>query len=219
MSLFIAHLSIADLSVAIFNVAPNLCEIVSFPKNCPLQTNTIGCKITGYMSLVPIYGSTYVLVVATFDRFLAMNYPFKAQRLNSKHVHLMSGIAWVAAFIFSSPQLFIFKYNEETQYCLAEWISHPVIHSKLAAGYAIWFALAIWILPTVVIVFCYGNIVLTVWRSERSCTRAQHLEKSKIIKPLQITLAIVIGYLICWSPWMVATLVLQFNATANVMCE
>ena len=212
MALFIVHLSIADLSVALFNVAPNLCFLASHPKPCPFQTSVASCKVVHYISLVPIYGSTYILIMTALDRYIAINHPFRARSLVNKHVHVMSGIAWMISFIFSIPQLFIYQYNEERSKCVTEWHEVERFHKRHEDIYIIWFAIAVWIFPVIILSFCYGSILVAIWRRNQGISgKHSSSDRAKLLKPVQITLAVVLGYICCWSPWMISMLVLQFN--------
>lgn len=211
MSMFIVHLCLADISVAVFNVAPNLCVIASYPEACPFQMSHATCKATNYLSLVSIYGSTYVLVMTAIDRYIAINHPFRAQRLSNKHVHSMSAIAWTLAFVFSIPQTAIFKFDDEIQICFTEWHRDSRRHSIYERSYVIWFAVAVWMFPTLLIAASYINIAVVAWKRVALPGNHTVANRSKAMKPIQITIAVTAGYLICWSPWMLAMLILQFH--------
>lgn len=220
MYLFIIHLCIADLSVAILNVGPNLCFLLSIPNNCPLEFNHASCKIVHYFSIVAIYGSTYVLVMTAIDRLLVICYPLWAQRLADRHVHLMVILAWFLSLIFSVPQLVTFEFRDNA--CQPLWHDDIDIHTRYTKMYMIWFTTAVWIVPCIIIAICYISITVRVWSSSKTILSngaisagASGVARTRLIKPVQLTLAVVIGYLACWSPWMVDTLYLYFNPHAH----
>ncbi|KAF6030402.1 hypothetical protein EB796_011293 [Bugula neritina] len=212
---------IADAMVSIFNVAPNLCVITNYPAACPFQSNSISCKITNFLSITSIYGSTYVLVMTSLDRFLAICYPLVAQRFTKRHVHISCLFAWCLSIAFSTPQLSIFYFNKTTDNCAASWSDVKHKHVKYENSYTVWFATAIWILPCIIITVCYISITSVIWKRPayiRKNTRTRHGFTSErgrtniLMKPVLLTFAVVIGYVLCWSPWMITTLITQLNS-------
>ena len=226
MYLFILHLCIADLSVALFNVAPNLCMIASFPDSCPFQTSTASCKTVNYLSLASVYGSTYVLVMTAVDRFLAICFPLWSQRLGDRHVHIMVMFAWIASLAFSIPQVVVFQYDDETLKCITKWHSNNLTHSYYESMYVGWFTTAVWILPTIIIAICYISITVVVWnrgnsllnKGDTTSSINQKSQRARLLKPIQLTLAVILCYVFCWSPWMLSMLILHFspNIAANM---
>lgn len=232
MHLFILHLCVADVAVALFNVAPNLCLLISYPQPCPFQNSTQTCKATHYFSIVVIYGSTYVLVMTAIDRFLAICHPFTAQRLADSHVHMMAGLAWVLSFIFSIPQALVFDFHETDMGsgCDATWHEVAEIHKYYKDVYMAWFACAVWIIPTIIIAVCYISLTAVVWNRSgailsrgsnssnkpmllrrKSATMSRTTNQSRLMKPVRLTLAVIIGYILCWSPWMVSMMIQTYQ--------
>lgn len=223
VNLFILHLCVADLAVAMFNVAPNLCEIVSFPEPCFLKTSSSACKIMQYLTVVSVYGSTYILVVTAVDRFLAIRFPLWAQRLTDRHAHIMAAVAWSLAFTFSVPQIIIFKYDTNSSLCEPSWSSDLSQHIRRENIYIAWFASAVWILPTIIMAICYVTITCVVVCRGQSLlkdggkTMSIHqksnrsIMRKRLLKPVRLTLAVVVGYILCWSPWMLATMLFQYG--------
>lgn len=226
MYLFILHLCIADLSVAVFNVAPNICMIASFPDSCPFQAGVVSCKAVNYLSLVSVYGSTYVLVMTAVDRFLAICFPLWAQRLADRHVHIMVMFAWIAALAFSVPQIVVFQYDKEALICVTRWHNNQLKHSFYENVYVGWFATAVWIVPTIIIAVCYISITVVIWNRGNSLLNKgnttssinQKSQRKRLLKPIQLTLAVILCYVFCWSPWMLSMLILNFspNIAANM---
>lgn len=217
MYLFILHLCLADISVALFNVVPNLCMIASYPDSCPFQVNAATCKAVNYLSLVSVYGSTYVLVMTAVDRFLAICFPLWAQRLGDRHVHIMVLIAWLLSLIFSIPQVIVFHFDEIMMICITSWHPDQDSHSYYENIYIGWFTTAVYILPTLIIAVCYISITVVVWNrgnsllSRGAATSSQRNARSRLLKPIQLTLAVIFGYIFCWSPWMLSMLILHYS--------
>lgn len=220
--IFIMHLCMADLAVATFNVAPYLCFIVSYPEPCFLQTSSSACKATQYLTIVSIYGSTYVLLVTAIDRFIIVKFPFWNSRITDRHAHLMVAVAWVISFAFSMPQIFIFKYDTDDRQCISSWsddLAKHVLHENL---YIAWFASAVWILPTILMSVCYitiTHVIISHSKILKQSGRGRSIHqqvgqvdvKRSIHKSVKLTLAVVVGYILCWSPYMLAIMIIQYG--------
>lgn len=219
MSLFILHLCIADISVSLFNVGPSLCMIASYPDACPYQASDIMCKAVNYLSLLTIYGSSYVLVMTALDRLIAIRYPFWAQRLCNKHVHIMCLIAWVISTVFSIPQLVIFSFDAPSLRCRTQWHNDTAINVRYEKIYVAWFAAAVWIVPTIIIAGCYVSITVVIWRRDVVLDRHRQgmsaADRTRMVKPLKITFAVIVGYVLCWSPYMISMLIHQFSSLSR----
>lgn len=116
--------------------------------------------------VVAIYASSYVLVMTAIDRYVAICFPFISRKWSSKMVHKLVVVAWALSLLFSIPQTFIFSYKT-TPYGQTDcWASFEPFWTLTL--YITIFTVLVYILPTVILTFCYGNICLEVWRSSRS---------------------------------------------------
>lgn len=81
-------------------------------------------------------------------------------------VHKLVLVAWALSLLFSIPQTFIFSYKLTPHGQMDCWASfEPMWTLPL---YITIFTVLVYILPTVVLTFCYGSICLEVWRSSRN---------------------------------------------------
>lgn len=235
MQLLILHLSTADFFVAFFNVLPQLMwDIYN-----PFRGNDALCRIVVYFQVVAIYASSYVLVTTAIDRYIAICYPFLSQNLSSKKVHMMVIVAWVLSLLFSIPQMFIFGYREvtpESYDCYANFA--PRWTEKF---YVTCFTVIVYILPTIILSFCYSRICFTVWRSGKvgeqvrsrhsqanghdhhnssssptsSAGDGQHhgISRAKI-RTIKLTMTVVFCYFVCWTPFFVTQLHSVYDSNA-----
>ncbi|KAL8580034.1 hypothetical protein ACOMHN_061355 [Nucella lapillus] len=114
MQWFIVHLSLADVFVALFHILPQLLMDITNQ----FQGGDFLCRSVKYLSVVAMYASSYVLVMAAVDRYVSICHPLTNQTLSPKRVHLMILLAWGLALLFSLPQVFIFSLREVSDSCM-----------------------------------------------------------------------------------------------------
>ncbi|RUS72582.1 hypothetical protein EGW08_019655 [Elysia chlorotica] len=159
MQWFIAHLAIADVFVAFFNVLPQLMWDI----NTNFYGNNFLCKSVTYFQLVAMYASSWVLVMAAVDRYVSICHPLTSQTLTPKRVHLMISLAWTLSLVFSLPQFFIFSYTDpygEGFTCHASFVDGWGLKA-----YVVWVFLSDYAVPFIILTFCYGRICHVVWLS------------------------------------------------------
>lgn len=122
-----------------------------------------------------IYASSYVLVMTAVDRYLAICHPFVSRKYCSKIVKKMVVIAWTLSLLFSIPQMFIFSYKM-TPYGMYDcWATfEPAWTMPL---YITTFTVLVYIIPTVILMFCYVSICIVVWKSNKIGERLSRLSK------------------------------------------
>lgn len=164
MTFMIVHLSCADLFVGFFNILPQLSWKITgnFRGNEPL------CRGVAYLQLVAMFVSSYVIVATAVDRYLAICRPLTSYTWTSEKSRYLILVAWVLSLFFAVPQLVLFSYKlMDRRYvgmydCWAEF--HP---SWTLMVYVTWTALAIYVVPAMILAVAYGRICSTVWESMR----------------------------------------------------
>ena len=159
MHIFITHLSIADMLVALLNILPQMAWDITFR----FQGGDFSCRVVKYLQVVVIYLSTYILVMTAIDRYRAICHPLSSYSWSNKKSYILIGIAWIISLVFSIPQLIIFKMQEvhpgsEVMDCWANF--HPEWTLRL---YITVFCVTAFFLPSLILCFLYGRICYVVW--------------------------------------------------------
>ncbi len=110
MNRMIAHLTVADLTVGLFNVLPQLAWKATFH----FQGGQFLCKFVPFVQLAAMYGSSYILLTTALDRYLAICHPLKMHLWGPRRMNLVVGLAWAVSGVFSLPQVFIFRLSKHT---------------------------------------------------------------------------------------------------------
>ena len=161
MNFFIMHLAAADLSVGLLSVSTD----IVWKLTMTWEAGLLACKVIRFLQVVVTYGSTYVLVALSIDRYDAITHPMNFSG-SWKRARWLVLASWLTAAAFSLPILCFFSLHETEQFGTQCWIDFPQPwHWKL---YMTLVAISLFFLPTIIIASCYTVIVATVWNKGRA---------------------------------------------------
>ncbi|XP_033728887.1 cephalotocin receptor 1-like [Pecten maximus] len=239
MHLLMLHLSAADLSVAFFNVLPQLIWDVTYV----FYGNDVICRFVKYFQLVVVYASAYVLVMTAIDRYFAICRPLVSHQWSSRTVHYMVAVAWLISLVLSLPQIYIFSYMERQPNVFDCWATfNPSWTLEL---YITFNSVTVYVIPIIILTFCYGRMCYSVWKRGRvgeqvvSSTKVQwnhsnmsgkdannagndqivkegnsHGNSRAKVRTVRLTLTVVFCFFVCSSPFHFAQLWAAFDPHA-----
>ena len=110
MYFFMLNLSVADLLVAFGNILPQLEWDITFR----FRGNDLLCRVVKFLQIFVLYLSTFVLTSMAIDRYMVVcHHTFSRNHYGGlKGPKILVTISWILAFIFASPQAFIFSFVE-----------------------------------------------------------------------------------------------------------
>ncbi|KAF6719297.1 [Arg8]-vasotocin receptor [Oryzias melastigma] len=218
MHLFIRHLSLADLVVAFFQVLPQLCWEITFRFYGP----DFLCRIVKHLQVMGMFASTYMMVMMTLDRYIAICHPLKTLQQPTKRSYIMITSTWMCSLVLSTPQYFIFSLSEikngsDVYDCWAHFIQ-----PWGSKAYITWITVGIFLIPVVILMLCYGFICHSIWKNikyKKRKTTAGAANKNGLIgknsvssvttisraklRTVKMTFVIVLAYIVCWSPFFI----------------
>ncbi|XP_026853410.1 oxytocin receptor [Electrophorus electricus] len=214
MYYFMKHLSIADLVVAIFQVLPQLIWDITFRFYGP----DILCRLVKYLQIVGMFASTYMLVLMSIDRCLAICQPLSSLHKRKDRFYVI--FSWVLSLLFSVPQVYIFQLREVGSGVYDCW--GDFVQPWGAKAYITWISLTIYIIPVAILSICYGLISFKIWQNFKLKTKRDEcitltptasksntlarvssvrlISKAKITT-VKMTFVIVMAYIVCWTPF------------------
>ncbi|XP_074833357.1 vasopressin V1b receptor [Carettochelys insculpta] len=215
MHLFILHLGLTDLGVALFQVLPQMIWEVTYRFLGP----DLLCRAVKYLQVLSMFASTYMLIIMTLDRYMAVCHPLRTLQQPGRQAYLMIGATWLLSGLLSLPQVFIFSLREVHQGsgvldCWADF-RYP----WGARAYITWTTLCIFVLPVGILTVCYGLICHEICKNLRGKTQSgvepaagcpcgqpsrvssvRTISRAKI-RTVKITFVIVLAYMACWAPF------------------
>lgn len=216
MHLFIKHLSLADLVVAFFQVLPQLCWKITFRFYGP----DILCRIVKHLQVMGMFASTYMMVMMTLDRYIAICHPLKTLQQSSQRSYIMIISTWVCSLVLSIPQYFIFSLSEiETGSGVYDCWAH-FYDLWGAKAYITWITVGIFLVPVIILMMCYGFICDSIWKNikfkkrkgtaggatkngligKNSVSSITTISRAKL-RTVKMTFVIVVAYVVCWAPF------------------
>ncbi|XP_034548787.1 chemokine-like receptor 1 [Notolabrus celidotus] len=157
------------------------------------------CKFASSVMFLNMFSSIFLLVVISVDRCVSVVFPVWAQ--NHRTVNKASIIvvfSWVFAIALSFPSAIFREVHTHmgrticfNNYTWDQYSHKTVAVSRFLAGF---------IMPFVIIIFCYSIIILKL--------RTNRMTKSS--KPFKVMTALVAAFFVCWLPYHVFVL-LELN--------
>ncbi|XP_043932779.1 vasopressin V1b receptor [Protopterus annectens] len=216
MHIFIMHLGFTDLVVALFQVLPQMIWEVTYRFVGP----DFLCRVVRYMQLLCMFASTYMLIMMTVDRYIAVCHPLKTIQQPSKQANLMIAVTWLVSGALSIPQMFIFSLKEVKEgSCVFDcWATFEFDWGIQA--YITWTTLSIFVIPVAILIVCYSLICYEIYKNFRCKTQTRKskngLQNSQLaasrvssvrsisrakIRTVKMAFVIVLTYIACWTPF------------------
>ncbi|XP_044307955.1 oxytocin receptor [Varanus komodoensis] len=227
MYFFMKHLSIADLVVAIFQVLPQLIWDITFRFYGPDYL----CRLVKYLQVVGMFASTYMLLLMSLDRCLAICQPLRSLHRRSDRLSVL--LTWMVCLLFSIPQLQIFSMRNVDHGGIDCWATF--IQPWGPKAYITWITLTVYIIPVLVLSICYGLISFKIWQNVKLKTihdtslnltssnshggtlsrvsSIKLISKAKI-RTVKMTFIIVLAFIMCWTPFFIVQMWIVWDENA-----
>lgn len=173
------------------------------------------CKLYMASTSLNQFASSLLLVVMSFDRFIAVCHPIYAQRFRRiKQAKLICLCIWIACLILMSPIFAFAKINKEST-CAIFWPDNTFFNCELAFtmySFAIGFAL-----PLLLIACFYLCVIRKLRRAAHDAvqlgrsTRSSRTRETTNKRVEHLVIGIICTYTVCWLPYWVEQLLVSFS--------
>ncbi|XP_010887472.1 C-C chemokine receptor type 7 [Esox lucius] len=160
------------------------------------------CKTMHTIYKVSFYSGMFLLTSISVDRYFAISKAVSAHRHRSTAVSVSKWSAvviWLVALVFSVPEMSYTTISNNT--CTP----YPAGSDSVRVGIQVSQMVLGFLLPFVVMAFCYGSIVNTLWQ-------ARSFEKNKAIK---VIFAVVAVFLLCQVPYNLVLLLTTLDTVSG----
>lgn len=205
-NIFILGLAMSDILLCSFNLPFQL----HYQLTDQWAFGDTLCKVIMPTYGVPVFVSSMSILMIAVDRYMLIVHPFR-QRMSSKMaVCLVVGIA-IFTTLLAIPIIMQMEYQVldfpalriYRKYCIERWYSAELRHIYTVSTILIQF-----FVPLFTTSFLYVRISQVLSRRP-----IKKNEKRKKHKTNNILIAIVLAFSICWLPWNIFALTLEFNFT------
>ncbi|CAN8003125.1 unnamed protein product, partial [Ixodes pacificus] len=168
----------------------------------------VACKVIVYLQIVTLASTTFILTSMSYDRYMAICKPLES-RSGLRRARCMVATSWAMAFVFATPQLFIFLQVQTGVTASGlphlECLSVGYTHHWQRQLYFSWLTLYILVVPGLLISAFYLSLLRAVWTASdaiaatpakdsgnvestlRRCTQAQPLLSRARAKTLKLS--------------------------------
>ncbi|XP_058958725.2 growth hormone secretagogue receptor type 1-like [Pocillopora verrucosa] len=228
INFFVFNMAFSDLFNP-FTIMPiTVVQIISgsdsWKVSNPWLLGNILCKLCYFLPDVSLIVSIQTLLLISFDRLLAVVFPFKASLISPKVRLTAISCTWLIASALHAPYFYTFQLfsDQNEAYCKQLWeptiADHLETHKKfVTATYIIFF-----LVPFCLLVFVYGIIAWTLSnnnkRRQRELSCIQRQRDQKLRKTIRMSAAIIIAFFICTTPLFVYmfTMIFIWNWTDDL---
>ena len=201
---FIANMASSDLLYPIFSIPFKLSLLHTNSFLVGGQLGQALCKLVPFFGNVSIVVSIQNLILIAVDRFGAVVFPLRLPLIRSKLCPFFILARWMFAIVFISPDLLAFKLVEypEGASCVRRWkkvFGESLSFASILLAHNILFTY----IPVLLLVILYSIIFIklkTQVHAGEQSTNNQQQRKRRNRNVLQMSIAIVTVFVLCWLP-------------------
>ncbi|XP_064474747.1 arg8-vasotocin receptor-like [Ornithodoros turicata] len=173
------------------------------------------CRMFKVLQTFALVSSTYMLVSIAVERHFAIVNPLSpCPRSRS-----LAGFAWLFSLIPSLPNIYLFRLVTLAPgkcYCASLFYidKNPPISRQM---YMAFVCTTVFIIPLLLLIILYGNILLEIWRLSSCGPVPQNstLPRARV-KTLKMTVIIFVAFVVTNVPYMVQEMVLAFAENVSL---
>ncbi|KAK3583449.1 hypothetical protein CHS0354_025581 [Potamilus streckersoni] len=226
MYFFLFNLAIADLCVGIFDVVVD--GLLELSEGMWMLGESL-CKIHMFFKDFVLYASIYILAVMSIDRALIVSKPL--QRLqNGRRLRWTAVLtSWGLSAVLSIPSAILHKISDhgDVQFCHIQFEDPKWWKILFMATFS-----SVFLIPVIIIVSSYTILIFVLCRRNADLRLKETRNSAKLsnrtlrqtnsvifnrgisrskFKSIQLSLGIVSGFIICWSPYFIYNLLEVFE--------
>ena len=182
------------------------------------------CKLVPFFGDVSFVVSIQNLILIAVDRFGAVVFPLRSPLIRSKLCPFFILATWMFAIVFISPDLLAFELVEQPEggSCVRRWkkvFGESLSFASILLAHNILFTY----IPVLLLVILYSIIFIKlktqVHPGEQS-TNNQQQRKRRNRNVLQMSIAIVTAFVLCWLPYNTNYLIIEYqDSSAHLWCS
>ena len=213
---FIANMASSDLLYPIFVIPWRLSNLhTNYSFLIGGQLGQALCKLVPFFGDVSFVVSIQNLILIAVDRFGAVVFPLRSPLIRSKLCPFFILATWIVAVAVNSPYLFAIEIVEspEGTRCAPKWKKAFGESSSHASFVLAYYSLFIYI-PVLLLVILYSIIFIklkTQAHPGEQSTNNQQQRKRRNRNVVQMSIAIVTVFVLCWLPYNTNYLIIEYQ--------
>ena len=209
----------SDLLYPIFSIPFKLSLLHANSFLIVAQLGQALCKLLPCFGSVSFVVSIQNLILIAVDRFGAVVFPLRSPLIRSKLCPFFILATWIFAKVFNLPDLLTFELVEhpEGTWCVRRW-KRVFGESSSFASFLLAYNIVFTYIPVLLLVILYSIIFIKlktqVHPGEQS-TNNQQQRKRRNRNVLQMSIAIVTVFVLCWLAGSINSLILRYHYSST----
>ena len=178
------------------------------------------CKLSSFATEVSTLVSIQSLLLIAVDRFVAVVFPLRSPLISSKQCRYFILVIWIVAMAVSCPNLIAIKVLEYSEGLFCGWQRNDKFGEFLSQQtYILGLIVVTRYVPLVLIAILYFVISLKI-KSQKipgkqsANARERRLKKERNV--LNMSVAIVLVFAVCWLPFSIYTLLFLYSSNIAI---
>ena len=222
INFFMVNMAMSDLLYPIFLLPWDLTHLYA---GSWLISGSLGqalCKLVPFLADVSTVVSIQSLVLIAVDRFGAVVFPLRSPLISLKRCPFFILATWIIATAVCLPYLFAFKLVESQGQLVCELRWNEAFGESSSLGnfflstFVVFFYIPITLLATIYI------IILIKLKTQKfpggSSVKTEKRRRKRNRSVLKMAIAIVLGFVLCWVPFSITTLLHFFEWEGGWPC-
>ncbi|KAK7925787.1 hypothetical protein WMY93_008097 [Mugilogobius chulae] len=214
VNLLLINISASDLLVCIFGTPMSFAASV----RGTWLTGAYGCRWYGFSNALFVrlicfrYGVLVSLSLLSFERYSAILHTVPSDLSQFGRARVSVAASWVYSLAWTLPPLLGWAEGPGTT-CSVQWNKR----SPSDRSYVSCLFIFCLLLPLLLMIFCYGRIIMAVHTVTKQVPRLnQSSAEKREGRVLLMVVSMVTGYLVCWLPYGVVAMVSSFGRPGAV---
>ncbi|XP_008314584.1 opsin 6, group member a [Cynoglossus semilaevis] len=203
------NLAVSDASISVFGYSRGIIEIFNVFKDSGYLISSIWtCQVDGFFTLMFGLSSINTLTVVSITRYIRGCHPHRARHINRFSISLCLVFIWVSAGFWSGAPLLGWGSYTDRGYgtCEIDWAKAS--YSSVHRSYIIAILVSCFLVPVLVMLFCYVSIINTVKRGNAMSAEGDISDRQRKMERDVTIVSIVIctAFILAWSPYAVVSM-------------
>ncbi|XP_071328349.1 opsin 6, group member a [Trachinotus anak] len=203
------NLAVSDASISVFGYSRGIIEIFNvFQDSGYLISSIWTCQVDGFFTLVFGLSSINTLTVISITRYIKGCHPSRARHISRTSVSVCLLLIWITAGFWSGAPLLGWGSYTDRGYgtCEIDWAKAN--YSSVYRSYIISILIFCFLIPVLIMLFCYVSIINTVKRGNALSAEGDLTDRQRKIERDVTIVSIVIctAFILAWSPYAVVSM-------------
>ncbi|XP_026216225.1 opsin 6, group member a [Anabas testudineus] len=203
------NLAISDSSISVFGYSRGIIEIFNiFQDSDYIISSVWTCQVDGFFTLLFGLSSINTLTVISITRYIKGCHPSRARHISRTSVSVCLLLIWISAGFWSGAPLLGWGSYTDRGYgtCEIDWAKAN--YSSVYRSYIISILISCFLIPVLVMLFCYVSIINTVKRGNALSAEGDLTDRQRKLERDVTIVSIVIctAFILAWSPYAVVSM-------------